>query len=401
MVVLSLFIPEPINIHITKNTFIRYGGCNNTSEIGLIESINHEHNTVTVRRFLGWSDLQEAIGERRIPNVSFWPTEASYHPPYLCDSDLHALVPIERVQGIAFVFFYKDNIVEKLYGLANVFIVSSVYDSNLGTINHLQSFLPFPSSDTNSHLLTCFPSTTLRQILGIKEAVQRLMNTRSMSSRCYQSTTIHNIDPLTWYYMLRVLQMNCSFKHVVIQHTYVNRDEFVLEKKRVLQASVLLTFPFHLKVAQKLLGLTVGIGTRKVLRCTLKRRGVMAREVTYAQMEYSDTMNVIPFENEILVEEMTRRGLEFKYLESTMELHVNVRFRKLKGREQLERHFMDRRITNSHRTLIDDTYPLYATTSVFGAEIKTINLTAKQVVLSDGRTISINDICNEIDRLLY
>jgi hypothetical protein len=127
----------------------------------------------------------------------------------------------------------------------------------------------------------------------------------------------------------------------------------------------------------------------------------MAREVTYAQMEYSDTMNVIPFENEILVEEMTRRGLEFKYLESTMELHVNVRFRKLKGREQLERHFMDRRITNSHRTLIDDTYPLYATTSVFGAEIKTINLTAKQVVLSDGRTISINDICNEIDRLLY
>jgi hypothetical protein len=173
MVVLSLFIPKPINIHITKNTFIRYGGRNkNMSEIGLIESINHEHITVTVRQFLGFSDLQDTIGDRRIPNVSFWPSEASHHPPYLCDLDLHALVPIERVQGIAFIFLYKDNMVKKLYGLANVFVVSSVFNSTLGTIHHHHSILPFPSLDTNSHLLSCFPSTMLRQIFGIKEAVQ-------------------------------------------------------------------------------------------------------------------------------------------------------------------------------------------------------------------------------------
>jgi hypothetical protein len=92
-----------------------------------------------------------------IPNLSFWPDEASNPPFFICDTDFHALVPIQSVQGIAFVFFYNDVAVEKLEGLANVFIVSSVFNSKSGTIHHEQSFLPFPSSDPNSQLLSCFP----------------------------------------------------------------------------------------------------------------------------------------------------------------------------------------------------------------------------------------------------
>jgi hypothetical protein len=90
-----------------------------------------------------------------------------------------------------------------------------------------------------------------------------------------------------------------------------------------------LTFPFHLEVAQKLFGAAVGLGTRKILRCSLKQRGVRATAVTYDRISYTDTLNVIPFDLEHAGEDMTRRGLELKYIPSSMELHINVRYSKL------------------------------------------------------------------------
>jgi hypothetical protein len=91
---------------------------------------------------------------------------------YICDMDLHAMVPIRQIEGIAFVFYYNEITWEKLEGVANVYIVSLVFNSTSYTIFHKQTFLPFPSSYPNTYLLSCFPSSTLCELLGIKEAVQ-------------------------------------------------------------------------------------------------------------------------------------------------------------------------------------------------------------------------------------
>ncbi len=249
MVVVSLFIPNPVNISITQNTFIKYAGSLSHEEVGLIQSIDVHSSTVTVRRFLGWAQLLATIGTAMIENITFWPLDPSHS--YLCDSDLYEKIRISAIQGIAFVFYYTEHILEQLDGLANVYVVTSTFNSNCCTLIHEKTFHTFPSSYNNHELLSCFPSTLLRQLLNIKEVVQRMMNTRSMSSRCSQSTTIHNINPLTWYYIIRIMGANCRYNSVVVKRSYIKNDEFVLEKRRVTQAILFLTFPFPLEMAKK------------------------------------------------------------------------------------------------------------------------------------------------------
>jgi len=140
-----------------------------------------------------------------IPNVTFWANQGREVATYLCDMDLYSTVKIQAMHGLAFVFHYQDEIVEELNAMANIFIVSSVFYSKFYCVTHEKSFVSFPSHCQNSQLLSCFPSTTLRKILGIKEAVQWMMNSRSKSSKMYQSTLIHNIDPLSWHYIQRVV----------------------------------------------------------------------------------------------------------------------------------------------------------------------------------------------------
>jgi hypothetical protein len=230
MSMISFFIPAPVNIYITTNTFVIYTGNNGSPEVGLIDSIDVTSNTVTLRKFLGWTQLLPLLGEHMIPNITFWPIQGRDVATYLCDTDIYSTVDIQAIHGLAFVFHYRDEIVEELNAMANVFVVSSVFNIKSYCVTHKTSFVSFPSQCPNSQLLSCFPSTTLRQILGIKEAVQRLMNSRSMSSKMYQSTLIHNIDPLSWHYILRVLQTNCTYHYVVVKNVYVARDEFVVKK---------------------------------------------------------------------------------------------------------------------------------------------------------------------------
>jgi hypothetical protein len=400
VVVVSLFIPEPVNIYITQNTFITYAGSYNSEQVGIIESIDVETSTVSVRRFLCWTELLTKLGDGWNGNISFWPIDPNTPVTYLCDTNYYERITTSAIKGIAFVFYYTDYILDQLQGLANVYSVTSTFNSNTCTISHIKNFCPFPSSYINSQLLSCYPSTLLRQILNIKEMIQRMMNTRSMSSRCSQSTVIHNINPLTWYYMLRVMGTSCRYQNVVIKRSYVKNDEFVLEKKRVPQAIVFLTFPLHLQMAQKVFGSGTGLGTRNVMSCSLRRRGLDAREVVYNQMNYTDTVNVIPFENENNTIESTRRGMELKYLSSEMELTVTVKYRKLHGRENLEDHFRDRNVVPNNNVLMDDSYPLHATTTVFGSRISSINLATQQALLNNGRSVSINEVCVEIDRML-
>jgi hypothetical protein len=116
-------------------------------------------------------------------------------------------------------------------------------------------------------------------------------------------------------------------------------------------------------------------------------------------MDYSDTVNVTPFEDHNDMEEITRRGIELKYLNSEMELTITVKYRRLQGRDNLERHLVNRHIKVNNNVVLDDSYPFHATTAVFGSKIKAINLTTQQTLLLNGCSVTINEVCNEIDRL--
>jgi hypothetical protein len=50
-------------------------------------------------------------------------------------------------------------------------------------------------------------------------------------------------------------------------------------------------------MAQKVFGSAVGVGTCKMLNCSLKHRGASAQKTDHHQMSYTDSMNIVPFED--------------------------------------------------------------------------------------------------------
>jgi len=101
----SFFLPPPINVHITTNTFIKFQNSHGSDDVGLIIRLNHELSTVAVRLFLSWTKLVELAGHDRVENVSFWP---SLTPPlFLCDSDIVIDISIASIKGLAFVFLRR------------------------------------------------------------------------------------------------------------------------------------------------------------------------------------------------------------------------------------------------------------------------------------------------------
>jgi hypothetical protein len=110
-------------------------------------------------------------------------------------------------------------------------------------------------------------------------------------------------------------------------------------------------------------------------------------------------LNVIPFKDSPV--ENVRRGLELKYLPDDLELTINVRYRVVTGRIRIEPHLNARNITqNRAATVVDDMYLFHAEVSVFGCEIKKMFFTTQIVVLSDDGRVSINEVMQEMDRLI-
>lgn len=397
-----LVIPEPINIQITNNTFIRYRISDGiTVEVGLITGISDCHTNVTIRRFLTWDSLKSIAGDRMCTNVSFWPMSTTNSPYYLCDSDIITRITSDSIIGYAFVFYHEDSEARIVEGMMHTYIVSSFFTSATFTITHARTFLPFPSMIAQNRILSCIPSIVFRQMLGVKEQILLLLNTRSMTSRCIVSTRINNINPYTWYYIISNTPLNVLHHNVVQKNTYIYKDEFFVEKFRTQQYSLEFTLPAHLMFAQNLFGSGLGLGTRHFLRCSLKQRGLMARMCTTHQISYTDTMNVIPFE--INPKEEIRRGLELKYIPSEMELCITVRFRIITGKASLEPEFEARNLSNRVRPQnpeYDNYYPLFSDTEVFGSKIYNICLGNQSVMLVNNRQYSVEDVKNEIDRLL-
>ncbi len=71
----SLFIPYPVSIYVTANTFVRYNDDRNggSDSIGMILKIySPEEERVQIHCFLSWAQLVQHIGPERIGNLSFW-----------------------------------------------------------------------------------------------------------------------------------------------------------------------------------------------------------------------------------------------------------------------------------------------------------------------------------------
>jgi hypothetical protein len=109
--------------------------------------------------------MMQHVGPDRVGNVSFWCRRNAKHPPfYLCDSDIVIEIAASAIIGLAFVFHESDNVVRQLDGLANTYIVTSIYLSQSMKVEHTRSFCSFPSQ-VHEPLPTCFSSITKMRCL--------------------------------------------------------------------------------------------------------------------------------------------------------------------------------------------------------------------------------------------
>jgi hypothetical protein len=132
---LSLFIPNPVNIYISENTFIQF--CNHGREsIGLITGINVEREVLTLRHFMSWAELLAYVGNGVLANMSFWPDNTNITPKHLCDTDIAIVLPFEQIEGIAFVFHVTDPIVNMIQGMGYACQVTSQFLSDEMTLFH-------------------------------------------------------------------------------------------------------------------------------------------------------------------------------------------------------------------------------------------------------------------------
>lgn len=160
----SIFIPHPVNIHVTSNTFVQL-----EDGVGLVLEVIAEEWKVKVRKFLSHHQLLSYVSNIIDGyTISFWPQQTDYPPLYLCDSDITNVISASSIIGLAFVFHEDDPIVGEVSGVSNTYVVSSRFNSSQMLIQHSTSFSRFPSRAFPLILPSCLPSTMFKQLLSIK-----------------------------------------------------------------------------------------------------------------------------------------------------------------------------------------------------------------------------------------
>jgi len=223
-----------------------------------------------------------------------------------------------------------------------------------------------------------------------------------MNTKYIACCTCDNISKLTWEYMKSMLPNEVVKKHVVVKHVYLNNDESVIEKARRLQECCDLTLPEHLQFAQKLFGSAVGVGCHFMVHCCLRKRGRNASIINSVPIKTTDSLNVVPFEHhQPSVRELTSHGILLKYIPSKEELTIVIRYRLINDENSVRNVFVSRGITGAAVSYEgEDLYPLFSDTEVFGSTIKQINLNTRTVVLCNNMIYSIQNVMDEMDRLL-
>jgi len=70
------------------------------------------------------------------------------------------------------------------------------------------------------------------------------------------------------------------------------------------------------------------------------------------------------------------------------------------GRSSIKPHLQARNIINPQHGIVNDAYPLHADTAVFGSAIRKVSLMTQLVTLKDNTILHLNDVIQELDRLL-
>lgn len=137
-------------------------------------------------------------------NVSFWPKDNWCPLYYLCDTDLTlSSVSVANIRRLCFVFHVSSPILHEIMHMRHTYCVNFCVWFTQNLITHGNTFKPFPSERFPSILMSCFPSMMFSQLFCLKQELQRLLNTCSLSSKNSVVAKIHNVDMYTWLYFLR------------------------------------------------------------------------------------------------------------------------------------------------------------------------------------------------------
>jgi hypothetical protein len=370
--------------------------CWGHERIGLVLPVNAANGMLSVRFLLLWPDVVERIGTISIPNnVSFWPMNQAHPPHYLCNTDVvENNLPSSDVLGLAFVFYDADPVVEQLAGIAHTYRVSSCVWFAHGCLQHQKTFQSFPSIRFLNLLLSCFPSTVFSQILGLKNMLQRLLNTRTLNSRNTVVGNISNFGRYDWAYLSMITEAEEVVTTAVIRNYFLNGDELVVQSTQEEQRKIWLVEPEHLSFAQKLFGVTVGIGVRFTVPCRLAK--TLSRAQSSRTIAESDTLNIVPFESNPV--EMIRRGIEFKYNVNSRVLYITIRFRRCNGLENYKSHLEVRGMLAD--TEFDDLWPLHNDVKIDGYTIQSYNFRTRMIRLTNNRYITLAEAVNILEQQL-
>jgi hypothetical protein len=317
-----ILCPPPVNVVVTSNTFVEFNHCNNTT-VGLVLTVNPLEQSVSIQLFLTWNDVKEQMGTLHLPkNVSFWPKYNRYLHYYLCDTDLTlSNVSVAEILRLCFVFHDSSPILHEITGMRHTYRVTSCVWFTQNLIIYGNTIKPFPSERFPSILMSCFPSIICSQLLCLKQQLQRLLNTRSLSSKNSAVTKIHNVDLYTRLYLLRDSPVMPQLGSVVSRAGSISFDEYIQRSRREPQLSFWVGSANHLSsYVQGLFGLSFGIGVQFMVSCRLPRSQTSIE--ASQKNSPSATLNVVPFEEDY--QELVRRGVYLNYRPTSKLLTITV-----------------------------------------------------------------------------
>ena len=364
----SLYLPNNRFITLTSGKFVTLsirGSCDNF--VGLIIRLNAESRTVRIRLFLSWTQLLERFPALAMHDLSFWPQQFSRKSPmYLCDTDVVEETNVSEIKEYAFVFYNDDVALRQVSGMSNMYTVTTCVYSQSMKFKHHRSFHSFPSASYfgNERLISCVPSMILNQMLLIKNRLQHALNTRSKSSKQVATIHIDNVSPFTWSWITdnAAESINVEYSYAVSKNTFIEKDALVAMKWRVVQESLFLHLPDHLQSAQRILGISAGLGVRTFVSCRFSNRRRLEVAEGNHQIDRADIINVVPFEQHHQ-NEFVERGILFKYIPPSCALSIVIRFRKVHGEASIQHFLTARGINISEEDDGGNSWPLHSETN--------------------------------------
>jgi hypothetical protein len=214
------------------------------------------------------------------------------------------------------MLYSDDGALHQVLGMIDMYAVTTCFYSQSMTFKHHQSFLSFPSASYfgSETLSSSVPSMILTLMLLIKNWLQHALKTRSKSSRQVDTIHIDNVSSYTWSWIMSNTpeNINVEYSYAISKATFIEKDALHAMKWRVVQESIYFHLPDHLQYAQRILGVSAGLGICTLLSCCFSNYGQLEVAEGYHQIDCADVTNVVPFKQHDM-HDFVKRGILFKY----------------------------------------------------------------------------------------